>query len=97
MKRLVPLVCIASPIVCYILKQHDAAKGHIGIWLGNYTIGNELLIINAGLTFLGLLLISRHATADTGKIISMGNEKVATAVLAIKTPLLYHFGHCQKY
>ena len=55
----VPLICIASPAVCYILKQHDAAKGHTAVWLGSYIIGNELLLINAGLTFIGLLLISK--------------------------------------
>jgi len=51
--ELVPLVCIAAPVICYILKQHDS------LWLNGYTIGTELLIINAGLTFLFLLMISK--------------------------------------
>lgn len=51
--ELVPLVCIAAPIACYILKQHDAA------WLGGYSIGTELLIINAALTFALLYLFSK--------------------------------------
>ena len=51
--ELVPIVCIAAPVVCYILKQHDTA------WLNGYSIGTELLIINAGLTFLLLYLTSK--------------------------------------
>ncbi|MEN9639226.1 MAG: hypothetical protein RLZZ262_1094, partial [Bacteroidota bacterium] len=31
------------------------------IWLGGYKFGNELLIVNAIITFLGLLLISKKA------------------------------------
>lgn len=53
-----PLVCIASPIACYILKHNDTA------WLHGYTIGTELLIINALLTFLLLLLISKKGRAS---------------------------------
>jgi Na+/proline symporter len=52
--ELIPLVCIAAPIACYMLKHHDT------LWLHGYTIGNELLIINALITFLLLLLISRN-------------------------------------
>ncbi len=54
---LVPLIAIAAPIVCYVLKQHDKA------WLGGYVIGTELLIINAGLAFILLLLSSKKQTA----------------------------------
>jgi Na+/proline symporter len=50
---IVPFICIVSPILCYILKQHDTA------WLGGYSIGTELLIINAGITFLLLFLFSK--------------------------------------
>lgn len=49
----VPIICIAAPILCYILKQHDKE------WLGGYAIGTELLIINAALTFLLLFLFSK--------------------------------------
>ena len=63
----VPVICIASPIVCYILKMHDASKGHEAIWLGNYVIGNELLLINAGLTFIGLMLISHKSAAVSNR------------------------------
>ncbi|MBS1778776.1 MAG: sodium:solute symporter [Bacteroidetes bacterium] len=50
--RSVPVICVAAPIICYILKQYDKE------WLGGYSIGTELLIINAALTFLLLLLFS---------------------------------------
>jgi Na+/proline symporter len=50
---LVPLICLASPVACYILKQNEKQ------WLGGYSIGYELLIINASIAFLLLLLCSR--------------------------------------
>ncbi|MBS1585626.1 MAG: sodium:solute symporter [Bacteroidetes bacterium] len=59
---LVPLVCIASPVVCYILKEHDKQ------WLGGYSIGTELLIINATLTFLLLILCSKKDSAYTAAL-----------------------------
>jgi len=51
----VPLICLLSPVVCYVLKEHDKA------WLGGYTIGTELLIINAALAFILLILCSKKA------------------------------------
>jgi Na+/proline symporter len=53
----VPFICILSPVLCYILKQHDKE------WLGGYVIGTELLLINAALTFLLLFLFSKKDTA----------------------------------
>jgi hypothetical protein len=53
----VPLICIAAPILCFMLKTYEKD------WLGGYTIGTELLIINAALTFTGLLLCSRRPAA----------------------------------
>ncbi len=53
----VPFVCVAAPVLCYLLKQNDTA------WLGGYSIGTELLIINAAFTFLLLLCISKKGTA----------------------------------
>jgi len=50
----VPLICIAAPVLCYLLKTNEK------VLLGGYTIGTELLIINAGITFLGLWAISRR-------------------------------------
>jgi Na+/proline symporter len=51
----VPIICIAAPVLCYILKQYDT------IWLNGYSIGTELLIINAAITFLLLFLCSRRS------------------------------------
>ena len=50
--RIVPYLCIASPLVCYAL---DAASQHI--W--QYRFGYELLMLNGLLTFAGLWLSSQ--------------------------------------
>ncbi len=52
-EMMVPVICIAAPVICYMLKTNEKE------WLGGYVIGTELLIINAGLTFLLLFLCSR--------------------------------------
>jgi SSS family solute:Na+ symporter len=49
--RLVPAVCVVSPLICYVLQQNSAA------WFHGYKIGFELLILNGLLTFVGLWLI----------------------------------------
>jgi SSS family transporter len=49
----VPVICIASPVICYIL---DKFQKQI---FGSFELGLELLIINGSLTFFGLLLISK--------------------------------------
>jgi len=56
--KLVPIVCIAAPIICFFL---DKFQKQI---FGSFEIGNELLIINGALTFIGLLLISKPARAN---------------------------------
>lgn len=58
MENALPIVCIAAPIICYIIKMHDKQ------WLGGYVIGNELLILNAALTFLLLILCSRKPESE---------------------------------
>jgi Na+/proline symporter len=50
--RGVPWVCVASPLVCYLLSSHSTAL------FGGYKIGIELLVINGFLTFMGLFLLS---------------------------------------
>jgi SSS family transporter len=50
--RLVPLICLLSPAVCYFININSVT------YLGGYKFGNELLILNGSITFLGLLLIS---------------------------------------
>ena len=55
---LTPLVCIAAPVIIFFLKSNEEAL------FGGYKIGVELLIINAAITYLGLLLISRLPAKD---------------------------------
>lgn len=50
--NLVPLVCILSPIICYVLNDHSE------VWFGGYKFGFELLIVNGLITFIGLFMIS---------------------------------------
>lgn len=55
----VPLVCFASPWICYLLDLRSAA------WFNGYQFGYELLLVNGLITFTGLLLLvkrkARHA------------------------------------
>lgn len=50
--NLVPVICLISPAVCYVLDVYAASIQ------GGYKIGNEILILNGLLTFAGLWLIS---------------------------------------
>jgi Na+/proline symporter len=50
--QLVPLVCLASPTICYILGANSTK------WFSGYEIGLEILLINGLITFAGLWLIS---------------------------------------
>lgn len=49
--RWIPLICVVSPLFCYVLKD-------ISLSIFDYTFGFELLILNALVTMLGLLLVS---------------------------------------
>jgi Na+/proline symporter len=49
---LVPLVCVVSPLLCYVLETYQH------LLFGSFEIGLELLIINGLITFAGLWLIS---------------------------------------
>ena len=49
--RLVPWICVVSPVVCYIIDSNSAQ------WFGGFQFGFFILIVNGVLTFLGLLLI----------------------------------------
>jgi len=55
--KLVPAVCIAAPLVCYLIDKNQSAI------FGSFQIGLELLLINGGLTFLGLWAVSKKAAA----------------------------------
>ena len=57
--KLVPFVCVISPLICFFLTKYSADL------FGNYVIDNELIIINGFITFCGLLLISKRATTET--------------------------------
>jgi len=48
----VPVICIISPILCYIISMNSSA------WFGGYQFSFELLLLNGMLTFVGLWLSS---------------------------------------
>jgi Na+/proline symporter len=50
--KLVPLICIAAPVLSFVLSTHSKE------WLGGYVFSFEILIVNGMLTFLGLWIIS---------------------------------------
>ncbi len=50
--RIAPVICILSPVICYIINLNSET------WLNGYKFGFELLILNGAITFMGLLLIS---------------------------------------
>lgn len=50
--KLVPFICVLSPILTYVLDSNSAN------WFG-YSMGFELIIVNALLTYAMLLLVSR--------------------------------------
>ena len=49
--KYIPLVAIASPILCYILQRNSEA------WFNGYQFSYELLIFNALFTFIGLCIL----------------------------------------
>lgn len=57
--KLVPVVCIAAPLICFILDKFQKEL------LGGFQIGSELLIVNGLLTFIGLWLVSKKKVAET--------------------------------
>ncbi len=54
----VVIVCIIPPVICFFLRMM-AKNDMSGTFLGGYKFGNELLILNGLLTFIGLLAISK--------------------------------------
>ncbi len=52
--RWVPLVAIAAPLICLVLQLNSER------WFGGYKFSYELLLLNAGLTFLGLCCLIRR-------------------------------------
>jgi Na+/pantothenate symporter len=49
--KLVPIICVIAPVVTYLLANYIVKP------MTSYEIGNELIIINAGITILGLMLV----------------------------------------
>ena len=56
--KLVPFICIASPVICFILDRYQKQI------FGSFEIGLELLIINGLITFVGLWMISKPAEKE---------------------------------
>jgi SSS family solute:Na+ symporter len=52
--KLVPLVAVLSPVICFFLSRYSEQLFH------GYRFGFELLVLNGLITFIGLLLISRR-------------------------------------
>jgi len=53
--KYVLLVCLASPIICFVLNKYSA------IWFNGFEFGFTILALNGLLTFLGLWAISNSA------------------------------------
>jgi Na+/proline symporter len=57
--KLVPIVCVLSPAVCYLLNAYSTTL------LGGYVFSVELILVNGLITFVGLLLISKKTDQQT--------------------------------
>ncbi len=57
--KLVPLICVISPAICFLITKYSS------LFLGDYIIDNELIIVNSCITFVGLLLISKSTSENT--------------------------------
>lgn len=55
----VPVVCIASPLICWVLEKNSAQ------WFGGYVFGFELLMLNGLLTAAMLLLLTLGQESTT--------------------------------
>ncbi|WP_347053304.1 sodium:solute symporter [Flavobacterium olei] len=53
--KLIPLICVISPILTYFLSEHSAQ-------LFGYTFDNELIIVNGLFTYIGIYFTSRHSS-----------------------------------
>ena len=57
MDRFVPWICLASPVLTYIVNENSAA------WFNGYRFGFERLLLNGLFTFVGLWAVSRPVKA----------------------------------
>ena len=53
MDRAVPFICLASPVLTYIVNENSAA------WFGGYQFGFERLLLNGLFTYAGLWAVSK--------------------------------------
>ncbi|WP_114750546.1 sodium:solute symporter [Pleomorphovibrio marinus] len=51
--RLVPFLCLVSPALSFVLDHYSE------VWFSGYQFGFEILLVNAAITFLGLILLKR--------------------------------------
>ncbi len=51
--RWIPLIAIAAPVITYIIDIHSAA------WFNGYVFSHERLLLNAALTFIGLIALKK--------------------------------------
>jgi Na+/proline symporter len=57
--KFVPIICILAPVITFAISSFSKEL------FGNYEFAEELILLNSGLTFMGLLLISKPATQQT--------------------------------
>lgn len=58
-ENFVPLICILAPAITFAISSYATDL------FGNYQFAEELIILNSGLTFLGLVLISKKTLGQT--------------------------------
>lgn len=51
--RLVPVICVLAPVITYVLANYVIKT------MTSYEIGNELILLNAGITVFGLMFVRR--------------------------------------
>jgi SSS family transporter len=66
--KYIPLVAIIAPVICFVLDKNSEA------WFGGYRFGYEILIMNAALTFIGLLFLTIPKGKSPTTINSTNNE-----------------------
>ena len=54
---LVPFICVLAPTLCYYISLSSEK------YMGGYVFGNELLILNGVITFIGLYAISKRSNS----------------------------------
>ena len=57
--KFVPIICVLSPAICFMISHNSA------LFFGKYVFDNELIIVNAFITYIGLLFISKPADKPT--------------------------------